>query len=75
MIPLGQQAAVANEDRAHDGIGRSLALGLERLEAGKLHAGCATVTGHTIAENVAGRESHDREVIFPYAAPMKTQAG
>jgi dihydroxyacid dehydratase/phosphogluconate dehydratase len=47
----------------------------ELLEAGQLHAGCATVTGRTIGENVSGRESHDREVIFPYAAPMKTQAG
>ena len=47
----------------------------ELLEAGQLKADCATVTGRTIGENVSGRESHDREVIFPYAAPMKTQAG
>jgi len=47
----------------------------ELLEAGQLKADCATVTGRTIGENVSGRESHDREVIFPYSAPMKTQAG
>jgi dihydroxy-acid dehydratase len=47
----------------------------ELLEAGQLQADCLTVTGRTIGENVSGRESHDREVIFPYAAPMKTQAG
>src|SRR6187551_3785303 len=47
----------------------------ELLEAGQLQADCATVTGRTIGENVTGRESNDREVIFPYAAPMKTQAG
>jgi len=47
----------------------------ELLQAGKLHAGCATVTGRTIGENVAGRESHDRDVIRPFAEPLKERAG
>jgi len=47
----------------------------ELLQAGELEGGCLTVTGRSIAENVAGRESHDREVIFPYAAPLRDRAG
>jgi len=47
----------------------------ELLQAGKLNAGCATVTGRTIGENVAGRESHDRDVIRPFDAPLKERAG
>jgi dihydroxyacid dehydratase/phosphogluconate dehydratase len=47
----------------------------ELLGAGKLHGDAPTVTGRTLAENVAGRESVDREMITPYAAPLKEQAG
>ena len=47
----------------------------ELAQAGKLKADCLTVTGKTIGENVGGRETHDREVIYPYAAPLKEQAG
>ena len=47
----------------------------ELAQAGKLHDACLTVTGKTIGENVAGRETRDREVVFPYAAPLKSQAG
>jgi dihydroxyacid dehydratase/phosphogluconate dehydratase len=45
------------------------------LQAGRLHGECKSVTGRTIAENIAGRESRDREVITPYAAPLRTNAG
>jgi dihydroxy-acid dehydratase len=34
-----------------------------------------TVTGRSLAENVAGREAVDREVIFPFDAPLKERAG
>jgi dihydroxy-acid dehydratase len=34
-----------------------------------------TVSGQTLAEALAGRETHDREVIFPFAAPMRERAG
>ena len=47
----------------------------ELLQAGELDGGCLTVTGRSIAENVAGCEAGDREVILPYAAPLKARAG
>jgi dihydroxyacid dehydratase/phosphogluconate dehydratase len=47
----------------------------ELLQAGQLDGDCPTVTGHTVAENLAGREAGDREVIRPYDTPLKTRAG
>lgn len=47
----------------------------ELQQAGKLRAERMTVNGKTVAENLNGRESHDREVIFPFAAPMRERAG
>jgi dihydroxyacid dehydratase/phosphogluconate dehydratase len=47
----------------------------ELLQAGKLDGQCRTVTGKTMAENLDGREARDREVIYPYAAPMMERAG
>jgi xylonate dehydratase len=47
----------------------------ELLNAGKLHGNVMTVTGRSLAENVAGREAVDREVIFPFEAPLKERAG
>ena len=47
----------------------------ELLQAGRLHADRPTVTGRTMAENLQGRASGDREVITPYAEPLRTQAG
>jgi len=47
----------------------------ELLGAGKLNAGAMTVTGKTIAENLAGVADGDREVIRSYANPMKEAAG
>ncbi|MBV9790035.1 MAG: dihydroxy-acid dehydratase family protein [Chloroflexi bacterium] len=47
----------------------------ELMQAGQLNGEVLTVTGRTLAENIAGRESTDREVITPYAAPLKPQAG
>jgi dihydroxy-acid dehydratase len=47
----------------------------ELLAAGQIQGGCATVTGKTVAENLRGREATDREVIYPYAAPLKERAG
>jgi dihydroxy-acid dehydratase len=46
----------------------------ELREAGKLHE-AKTVTGKTMAENLEGRETVDREVIRPYAKPMMEKAG
>ncbi|WP_420140470.1 IlvD/Edd family dehydratase [Sphingomonas sp.] len=47
----------------------------ELLEAGKLHGTCATVTGRSVAENLSGRETRDREVIRPFAEPLQERAG
>src|ERR671932_1406852 len=38
----------------------------ELLRAGKLNGDALTVTGRTLAENVVGQESTDREMITPY---------
>ena len=47
----------------------------ELLQAGKLDGGALTVTGRTQAENLEGREATDREVIHPFAQPLKERAG
>jgi len=47
----------------------------ELLQAGRLRAERPTVTGSSMASNLAGCESADREVIWPYAAPLKERAG
>lgn len=47
----------------------------ELAAAGKLDEACLTVTGRTIGENIAGRETRDREVIRAFAAPLKERAG
>lgn len=47
----------------------------ELHQAGLLHAERPTVTGQSMAANLAGRESADREMIRPFAAPLKEKAG
>jgi len=47
----------------------------ELLEAGKIDGGVMTVTGRTLAENLAGLPEPDREVIRPYARPLREHAG
>jgi dihydroxy-acid dehydratase len=47
----------------------------ELLQAGKLYGDCLTVTGRSIAENLEGRESTDREMIRPFAEPLQEKAG
>ena len=47
----------------------------ELLQAGKLHTDVMTVTGNTLAENLAKPVSVDREVIRPYGEPLKESAG
>ena len=47
----------------------------ELLKAGKLDGGAITVTGRTQAENLHGREATDRDVIRPFADPLKERAG
>ena len=47
----------------------------ELLQAGKLDGEAMTVTGCTQSENVAARESCDRDVVYPFAKPLKENAG
>jgi dihydroxy-acid dehydratase len=47
----------------------------ELLQAGKLDGDALTCTGRTHADNLEGREATDREVIYPFAAPLKERAG
>jgi dihydroxy-acid dehydratase len=47
----------------------------ELLQAGKLHGDCLTCTGRTVAENLTGRASEDREMIRAYADPLQDKAG
>ena len=47
----------------------------ELLHAGKLHGDAMTVTGRTIAENLAEVRDGDREVIRSYAKPLLEAAG
>jgi xylonate dehydratase len=47
----------------------------ELLQAGKIDGDVLTVTGRTLAENVAGRESSDREMIAAHDKPLQERAG
>ncbi len=47
----------------------------ELLQAGLLDGDCPTVTGHSMAWNLEGREATDREVIRPFDAPLMARAG
>ena len=47
----------------------------ELEQAGLLRTARPTVTGRTMAENLHGRETHDREVVRPVSAPLLPDAG
>ncbi|HTU65939.1 MAG TPA: IlvD/Edd family dehydratase [Steroidobacteraceae bacterium] len=47
----------------------------ELLRVGKIDGSALTVTGRTLAENVRGRDSVDREVITTYEKPIQEKAG
>ena len=47
----------------------------ELLNAGKLHGEVLTCTGQSMAENLDGRESHDREMIRAFDNPLQEKAG
>ena len=70
MQPAGQYLS----ERFHR-AGGVPAVMWELLQAGKLDGSALTCTGRTQAENLEGRESTDREVIYPYSKPLKERAG
>jgi dihydroxy-acid dehydratase len=47
----------------------------ELEQQGMLRSDRATVTGRSMRDNLVDRETNDREVIFPFAAPLKKDAG
>jgi dihydroxy-acid dehydratase len=47
----------------------------ELEQQGRLRSNRMTVTGATMSENLKGRETNDREVIYPFNAPLKEDAG
>ncbi|WP_199555140.1 IlvD/Edd family dehydratase [Sandaracinobacteroides hominis] len=47
----------------------------ELLQAGKIDGSALTVTGRSIGENVASRITTDRDVIRPWAEPLRDNAG
>ena len=47
----------------------------ELLKAKRIHADALTVNGKTMGQNVRGARSSESDVIKPYNAPMKKQAG
>ncbi len=47
----------------------------ELLDAGKLNADARTVTGKTVAEDLASAPAPDREVIRAYNTPLRANAG
>ena len=70
MQPAGQYLG----ERFHRAGGVPAVL-WELLEAGKLYGDVLTCTGATLAENLAGRETKDREMIRPFADPLMEKAG
>jgi dihydroxy-acid dehydratase len=70
MQPAGEYLG----ERFHRAGGVPAVLG-ELLRAGRLDGEVLTVTGRTLAENVAGRASVDHEMITPYDAPLQERAG
>ncbi|MBS0470603.1 MAG: dihydroxy-acid dehydratase family protein [Proteobacteria bacterium] len=47
----------------------------ELLKAGRIDGSAFTCTGMTIARNIEGRETRDREMIFAYDKPLRERAG
>jgi dihydroxy-acid dehydratase len=47
----------------------------ELLRAGRIDGSALTVTGKSIAENIKGRDSTDREMITTYEKPLREHAG
>ncbi|MBX3512751.1 MAG: dihydroxy-acid dehydratase family protein [Xanthobacteraceae bacterium] len=47
----------------------------ELMQQKKIHEGALTVNGKSIGENCRGREVQDRDVIWPYEKPLRTDAG
>ncbi len=47
----------------------------ELLAAGRIDGGAMTCTGASLAQNIEGRQTHDREMIWAYDKPLMARAG
>jgi dihydroxy-acid dehydratase len=47
----------------------------ELIKGGLIREGAMTITGKTMGENCRGREVEDNDVIYPFAEPMRKDAG
>jgi dihydroxy-acid dehydratase len=72
---LNMQPAGAYLGESFQRAGGVLAVMGELAKADLLYGGAMTVTGKTVAENLAGAESRDRDVIRPVADPLRKNAG
>jgi dihydroxy-acid dehydratase len=70
MMPSGKYLG----ERFHRAGGVPAVL-CELLRAGRIDGSPLTVTGASVAENIAGREALDREVIKRYEEPLQKDAG
>ena len=70
MLPAGKYLG----ERFHRAGGVPAVLS-ELLRARRIDGSVQTVTGKTLAQNIAGRESTDREVITKYETPLQERAG
>ena len=76
-IPLlaNVQPAGAYLGERYHRAGGTPAVMWELLQAGLIDPSCRTVTGQSMGENLQGREATDREVIRPFAQPLRERAG
>jgi len=76
-IPLlaNVQPAGAYLGERYHRAGGTPAVMWELLQAGLIEPSCRTVTGQSMGENLQGREATDREVIRPFAQPLRERAG
>ncbi|MBB5746386.1 IlvD/Edd family dehydratase [Brevundimonas variabilis] len=73
LVNLQPAGTYLGEDYFH--AGGVPAVVHELMQKGLIHEGALTVTGKTIAENCAGQTTHLPDVIRPFDAPLKTDAG
>ncbi|MGE0503395.1 MAG: IlvD/Edd family dehydratase [Rhizobiaceae bacterium] len=69
-----QPAGAFLGERFHRGGGVPAVM-WELLQAGKINGDVMTVTGRIMAENLEGRRTTDRDVIFAYDRPLRERAG
>jgi dihydroxy-acid dehydratase len=73
LVNLQPAGAYLGEDYHH--AGGVPAVVNELMKQGMIHEDAMTANGRTIGDNCRGREINDTDVIRPFAAPLKKDAG